>query len=162
MFKEFFDWLFDSNLSTPVPKACLAYNSPITHTFVISLFLKHGALNCFLNKYFNNIGVRYLEKEDLFKFIKKCVIDCKVKRSSIPFFSKQRNTKLFEALRRKMPVLKNSDISLLCSFIEESPQKQSVYASLGLESPEKQETKKRESRVRVKDFIEKNFTFTRQ
>ena len=44
-FKAFNSWLFDGNIKTPIPKAkdgvdVLKYNSPITHTFVISLFLR--------------------------------------------------------------------------------------------------------------------------
>ena len=78
-FKTFNSWLFDGSRNTPLPKAkdgidILKYNSPITHTYALSLFLRNGVLNHYLDKYFNNIGLRYLPKEELFLFLKQCVI----------------------------------------------------------------------------------------
>ena len=84
-FKTFNTWLFDGNQSSPIPKDILKYNSPISHTYVISLFLKNGTLNNYLDKYFNDLNLRYLTKEELFRFIKKCVLDFKIKTIDSPF-----------------------------------------------------------------------------
>ena len=98
-YKVWFDWLFDGNIKSPIPKgekipAILKYNSPITHTYVISIFINNGPLNWFLNKYFNNISLRYLDKGELFHFIKKCIIDFRVQRKNIPLFH-TRKTQFF-------------------------------------------------------------------
>jgi hypothetical protein len=82
-YKTFNNWLFDGLLDTPIPKetfdkngkviipSLLNYKSPITHTFILKLFLKNLPLNYFLNQYCNDINIRYLKKEELFFFIKK-------------------------------------------------------------------------------------------
>ena len=89
-YKLFNSWLFDGKKNSPIPRSekvdILKYNSPITHTFVISLFLRNGPLNYYLDENFNNIGLRYLTREDLFKFVKKCVIDFKIKKSGDGIF----------------------------------------------------------------------------
>jgi hypothetical protein len=133
------------------------------------MFLNHGKLNHYLNRYFNNIGLRYLDKEEFFKFIKKCVIDFRVKRNSIPYFkyTGQKN-KLFDNLWRKFPTMKKYDISLLCELVDKSKEKDSIYSAFGLDKPEKEKIKKSEKkqkntdRVSVKDFLKNNFTLTQE
>ena len=166
MYKLFLDWLFDGDLKRDLPSKqdLLKYNSPITVTYVSSLFLNNGKFNFFLNNYFNNIGLRYLDKEEFFKFIKKGVIDFKVQRRTIPFFKYQgRKTKLFDILRKRSPVLKENDISLLCDMFERSKDRDTIYATLGLDKPEQTKTKKEKSKkekdnTTVKDFLKQNFT----
>ncbi len=164
MYKTFTNWLFDGNLKNDIPdkQELLKYNSPITLTYVCNLFLNNGKLNFYLNNYFNNIGLRYLDKEDFFKFVKKCVIDFKVQRRSIPFFKYQgRKSKMFDIFRKKYPTFKNTDISLLCDMVDNSKEKETIYAGLGLDKPEQTKTKKEKSkdgRTTVKDFLKQNFT----
>ncbi len=132
-FRTFNNWLFDRNKLSPIPRAkngvdILKYNSPITNTFVLSLFMRNGHLNQYLNEYFNNIGLRYLSKEDLFIFIKKCVIDFKITRKEVVFYKWRKQDKLFNALREKFPQFKNNDITLLCELIEKSDEKYLSYS----------------------------------
>jgi hypothetical protein len=153
-YRTFNNWLFDGRRDTPIPSPktddngkvvvpdILKYNSPITHTFVISLFLRNGHLNQYLDEYFNNIGLRYLTREDLFKFIKKCVIDFKIKKRDIMFYKRKPRVILYEKLREKMPFLKNDDVSLLCELVDKSENKDSIYDSLGLDKPKKTKMKK--------------------
>jgi hypothetical protein len=140
----------------------LKYNSPITHTFVISLFLKNGPLNYYLNKYFNDINLRYLSREELFFFIKKCVQDFKIQRSHLMFYSRQPRVLLFEKLRERVPVFKNDDISLLCEMVENSANKTAIYDSLGIDTPKKTKVKKnkiiKEEKISYKNFLEKHFS----
>jgi len=144
-FKTFNNWLFDCNIKSefPNPEVLLKYNSPITHTYVLSLFVLNAKLNHFLNEYFNNVGVRYLDKEEFFRFIKKCVIDFKVQRKSIPYVqSYNRMTNLFNKLEKKVPLLKKYDIALLCDIIDKDPEKELIYSSLGLDNTIKPKNKK--------------------
>ena len=53
----------------------MKYNSPITATYVISMFLTNGPLNHYLDSYFNNINLRYLDKKELFGFIKEGIVE---------------------------------------------------------------------------------------
>ena len=46
-FRTFNSWLFDGQRYSPIPKPksgvnLLKYNSPITHTFLVSMFLRHS------------------------------------------------------------------------------------------------------------------------
>ena len=88
-YSKFFDWLFDGNRKSPIPTGepdILKYNSPINETFVLKMFIKIPKLNHYLNGQFNNMGLRYLDREDLFIFIKQCVFDFKVRRNDIQYF----------------------------------------------------------------------------
>ena len=161
-FKTFNNWLFDKNKNSPLPKPkngvdILKYNSPITHTYVISLFLRNGLLNHYLDLFFNNINVRYLTREELFKFIKKCVMDFKIRRQELVFYPRRQRFELYEKLREKIHTLKNDDIFLLCDIIDRSKDKESVYHSLGLDKPKKKKGKNKkikDEKFSLKDLME--------
>ena len=173
-FRTFNNWLFDGSRTSPIPKPkvddngkvivpdILKYNSPITHTFVISMFLKHGPLNYYLNKYMNDISLRYLSREELFLFIKKCVLDFRIQKSQITFYPRQPKVLLYEKLREKISLLKNDDIYLLCDIIEKSNNKPSIYDSLGLDKPKKiklRKTKKKtEKKISLDNFLNDHFS----
>jgi hypothetical protein len=173
-YKTFNQWLFDGNPKSEIPKPnteknipdLLKYNSPIHHTYLISLFVNHGRINHYLDKYFNNMGLRYLEREELFRFAKKLVQDFKIQRSSLPYIKYAgRKTKLYDSLRRKFPMLKTYDVSFMCDVIDKSPEKEMVYASFGIDDPQVSKQKKskqkneveKTDKITVKEFIEKNF-----
>jgi len=163
----FSNWLFDGNLKSKLPCGdgidLLSYKSPINHQYMISMFINQGKLNYFLNENFNNIGLYYLDKEELMKFLKKCVIDFKIQRKNLPYFSRQKNNKLFDVLRKKIPIMKKNDISLLTEIIDKSENKDEIYYSLGLEKqeqPKKQKGLKKNTKKEkptVEEFIKENF-----
>jgi len=165
----FSNWLFDGNPKSKIPQGdgipdLLKYNSPINAQYMISMFLNQGKLNHFLNEYFNNIGLYYLDREELMKFIKKCVIDFKIQRRNLPYITRNnKNTKLFESLRKRIPIMKKYDISLLCDIIDNKENKEDIYYSLGLEKPvqiKKQKGMKKQTKKEnetVLDFIQNNF-----
>lgn len=167
-FKTFNNWLFDGSRNTPIPKPkdgvdILKYNSPITHTYALSLFLRNGPLNNYLNEYFNDINLRYLPKEELFYFLKKCVLDFRFTRRDITYYPYQRKTKLFETLRDKIPHLKNCDIATLCDIVDKSKDKETIYQTLGIEKPKKQKLKKQKKsqgaqKIPLEKFLKDNFS----
>jgi len=173
-FKTFNSWLFDGRKDTPIPKPktddngkvivpdILKYNSPITHTFVLAMFLKHGPLNRYLNEYFNDINVRYLSREELFIFIKKCVQQFKIQKSQITYYPRRPRVILYEKLREKMALLKNDDVYLLCDVVENSNNKDAVYDSLGLDKPKKTKLKKakklKAKKITLKQFLKDHFS----
>ena len=97
------------------------------------------------------------------KFIKKCVIDFKIQRKSLPFIPRSRNTKLFETLRRKLPTIKKFEVSLLCNIIDKSEDREKIYYSLGLEKQEKIKKQKglkkktKKEKEKVYEFLKSNF-----
>ena len=169
-YKTFSNWLFDGSRTSPIPPPkdgidILKYNSPITHTFALQLFLRHGPLNFYLDQYFNNIGARYLSKEDLFLFLKQCVLDFRVMKRDTVFYPYKAKNKLFDVLREKLPQLKNHDVDLLCDLIERSDDRDHVYDTLGLSKPPKKEKIKigkkkvnQNKKTSVKEFLEKHFS----
>ena len=168
-FKTFNKWLFDGKINSPIPRPrkddngkiivndILKYNSPITHTYVISLFLRYGSLNHYLDTYLNNINLRYLSRKDILKFIKKCVIDFKVKKRDIVFYKHKTKRILFDRLRDKMPLLKNDDVLLLCDIIEQSSNKSAIFDSLGIEMPKKTKIKKTK-KIPLDKFLKEHFS----
>ena len=163
-YRTFNNWLFDGRKDTPIPAEkdginLLKYNSPITHTFLITQFIKHGPLNQYLNQYFNNIGVRYINKAEMFKFIKRCVQDFKITKRDIAFFPRHHKVVVYEKLRERMPELKNDDIYLLVDIIEKSDQKDSVYDALGLDKPKKVKLTKGNKKIKgVKNLMQEHFS----
>lgn len=163
-FKTYSNWLFDGNKDSPVPPELLAYNCPVTQKYAVRMFVLSGELNQFLDEHFNHMGLWYMDKEELFTFLKKCVMDFRIRRNSIPFISSRRKSdKLFDVLKRKLPLMKPGDISLLCQIINKSEDKGSIYYSLGLEKdkkPKKRKLKQKKetpSNISWTEFLEKNF-----
>lgn len=173
-FRTFNNWLFDGKKDSPIPRPrkdengkivvpdILKYNSPITHTFVISLFLRNGLLNRYLDEHFNNIGVRYLTREEILKFVKKCVMDFKIKKRDIMFYKRRARRMLYEKIRERMPILKNDDVLLLCDIIENSDNKEAIFDSLGLEKPKKSKLKKakkmKSEKITLDKFLGEHFS----
>lgn len=126
--------------------------------------MKNPKMCLYLNKHFNNIGLWYVDKETLFKFLKRSIIDFKVRRSELFFMkSKKSKEKMVEKLEDKFPLLKHNEIQYLCEIIENSDQKSAVYNSFGMKKPSKRKVKK-EKRIKKtkaktssKNFLKKNF-----
>ncbi len=164
-FRYFMKWLFDGKLDSEIPnkEVLLKYNSPISHTYLISLFLKNGSLNNYLNKYFNNFNIRKIDKEELFIFIKKCVKDFKININTIYYSSYRRRKKLFDIVRKKIPLLKDYEIEFLCNeIIDKHENKDQIYSSLGLEINIKQKKSKikkeqKNKKISLDDFLSENF-----
>jgi len=169
-YKTFNNWLFDGSRNTPLPKRTekvdlLKYNSPITPTFVLQMFLRNGPLNDYLDKYFNNLGLRYLDKEEFFHFIKNAVIDFRINKREVVFYPRKPRNKLYEILRERMPHFKNNDVELLTEMIEKSDEKDSVYNALGLEVPKKRKIKtgkKIKGKRSLKKVLEGHFSILRK
>lgn len=163
----FFDWLFDGNMKSPIPTHSdfdlFKYNSPINETFLLKMFINNGSLNYLLNDY-NNIGIRYIDREELFIFIKSCVIGFKIKRNTIHYSQYRNREKIFSKLTEKFPLYKHYEISLLIDKIEniEPDKKQKIYSSLGIEDKKKIVKKKSTSeskitKISMEEFISNNF-----
>jgi len=169
-FQVFFNWLFDGNIKSKIPKPksdsdgkeivpdILKYNSPITNTYVVKIFMNNPKLNYYLNSTMNNVNLWYLDKEDLLYFIKQCVIDFKVRRNSTLYIKHEREEKLFSELRRRIKLIKNNEIKLLCDIIKKSDNKDLIYNSLGLSKPLKKKVKKNNKKNNnLKYFLKDNF-----
>lgn len=158
-------WLFNPDLKIPVPEELLKYNSPITIPYAINMFIMNGKLNLFLDQNLNTMEAYYLDKEEVFNFLKKCVKDFKIHKKDIPFIPRQKNEKIYEELRKKIAVLKNYEISLLADIINKSEDKDKIYASLGLSKIEKpKKIKKVDKKIKgitIKEYIKNNYVVTR-
>ena len=169
-YKTYSNWLFDGSRNSPLPEPkegvdILKYNSPITHTFALQMFMRHGNLNYFLNKYFNNINLRYLSKEELFLFLKKCVLDFNVLRRDTVYYPYRAKNKLYDKLRARIPELKNNDISLLTEIVDKSEDKEQIYQVLGLGNPPKKQKVKlgkkkinKDEKIPLNTFMKKHFS----
>jgi hypothetical protein len=164
-YRTFFDWAFSGNIKDPIPVGegipdILKYNSPIHETFLLKSFVGNGKLNFYLNTYLNNIGLRYIDKKDLFYFIKQCIIDFKINRRSVHYSKWSHDTALFKKVSKKFPLLKKDEVSILCDEIDKSDEKDSIYRTLGLDKKEfkkKKSKKKAIAKIGTKKYIAKNF-----
>ena len=164
-FRSCIDWLFDGKKDTPIPDIVLR-TSHLSHVWILRMFSTNANLNAYLNEYFNNKGLWNLDKGELLAFIKKCVADFKIRRSSLPPPKPRlQKDKLFDVLREQVVELKDHEISLLCDIINNSEEKKDIYYSLGLEKPKKakvrkKKTKKKEGGFSEKDYISENYKFS--
>ncbi len=161
-YSTFWDWIFDGNMKSPIPNEpnILKYNSSINEVFILKSVIKHARLNAYLNEWFNNIGIRYIEKDELFVFFKNCVHDFNFKKRDIHYSKYKPRDMLFERLRKKFTTMKNYDVDLLSKVIQASADRDSIYSALGLEKPKKQKLKKRvkKKKVSLKNFMAENFS----
>lgn len=162
-YQLFFNWLFDGQKTSaiPRPEILLKYNSPINEMFLLKMFIQVGRLNYLLNDY-NHIGIYYLDREELFYFIKQCVRDFKVKRRDIHYFPRQKREILAEKLKEKLPLIKDHEISILAAAVEKSDDKERIYSSLGIDKPKKTRSKKSKGKSKsektdLKSFLNNNF-----
>lgn len=160
-YKVFWNWVFDGKKNSPIPmpEVLLKYNSPINETFLLKSFITCGKLNFYLDKHLNNIGIRYIEKEDLFEFFKQAIKDFRVKRKDIHYSPWKQQDVLAEKIKKKFPLLKGYDISLYLKLLEKSGHKDAVYSSFGVDKPKKQKVKKQKKKsgpISLKEML-KNF-----
>lgn len=176
-FRTFNSWLFDGNSKSRIPSSkinektkevivpdILKYNSPITNTFVLSMFVNYPNLNKYLDSYLNNISLRYLNKEEFFYFIKQCVKDFGVNKYKIPFVKRNiRRHTLFSILRKKIPILKDYEIFTLCDIIDNREDKDQIYNSLGVKKIKKEVIKKskkkkiKSRKISLEEFLKEFF-----
>ena len=134
-------WLFDGSRKSEVPPILLKSGSPITQMTLIKMFINNGPLNHYLNSYMNSTWLFSIDKEDVLKFIKKCVIDYKIRKNGLFYSKRPTQDKLFEILREKIPTLKNNDLSLLSDIISKSKDRDKIFETLGLTAPVKKKSK---------------------
>lgn len=176
-YRTFQNWLFDKDRKSPIPKPkfdkdgkivipdILKYNSPITPEYLLTMFMKTPPMNRFLNIYLNNMGIRYFEKEELFKFIKQCVFDFNLKRSDIVYIPRYKHDgELYKVLRKSLIIFKNSDVNLLCDIIEKSKERDFYYRAFGLRKPKRQKLKmikknNRKEKISSKELLVRFFTY---
>jgi len=165
MYSTFFNWAFSGNIKDPIPQGesipeILKYNSPINATFLMKTFVTNAKMNHYLNKYINNIGIRYIDKKELFFFIKQCIIDFKVKRKDIHYINWERQNLLYSKVSKKFPLLKKDETLLLCNIIDKLETKDSIYRSLGIDKKEAKKVKKKKrtsNKISARNFIAKYF-----
>jgi hypothetical protein len=172
-FKTYYTWLFDGNKNSPIPSPrtsddgkvivpdILKYNSPITNSYVISVFLKNLSLNKYLDKYFNNINVHSIPREELLYFIKKCVLEFRVGRYDTIYYRRKYNDKLYGIIEKRYPYIKSFEVEFICDMINKSDKKSSIYKSMGLEAPKKQKIRTKKivaPKKSLKDFLAENFS----
>ena len=172
-FRTYFNWLFDGNIDSKIPAPrttddgkiivpdILKYNSPITNRYVISVFLRNGPLNKYLNQYFNDINIYSIPREELLYFIKKCVLSFRIGKYDTTYYKRKYNTKLYNVIEKRYPYLKFFEVEFLCDVINRSDKKSFYYNSLGLEAPKKQKIKAKKkisSKKSLNDFLAENFS----
>jgi len=152
-------WLWDGNRKSPVPSILTKPGSPVTHRNLLTMFMNNGPLNKYLNTYLNTYHVFSIDKEEFLIFIKRCVIDYKVRKGSSFYTRRPSKDKLYDILREKIVSLKNDDVLLLSEMISRSKDREQIYETLGLEVPKVKKTKKKKpKKISFKAYISENFS----
>jgi len=136
-------WMFDGQKYSPVPDILLKPKCPVTNYSLLVMFMRHGELTHFLNKYMNNNYMFSIPLEEMLIFIKKCVFEYRLTRNHMYYSKRLMADKMFDILRDKYPTYKNTDLVLLRDLINEAPDRLEIYHALGLETPKITKTKKK-------------------
>lgn len=141
VFLSFRKWLHDGKDCSEVPEEFLS--SPITHTYALSLFLLSRKLTIYLNEVFNNSNLWGIPKEDLFRFLKKCVQEFKLAPRDLKYFKRAEISNFYNILE-KIPFLKMGDLDiLLSSFKGEGKSEDEILQIFGIKEEIKKEKIKR-------------------
>ena len=156
-------WLYDGIKQSEIPPILLKSGSPVTHQTLIKMFINNGPLNHYLNKYLNSKWVFSIQKDELLRFIKQCIIDYKIRKNSSFHSRRPTKDKLIEVLREKIPTLKNNDLALLSDIITKSEDRDTIFETLGLKSPSTKKIKKikksKKTKISQKEYISENFNY---
>jgi hypothetical protein len=132
-------WLHDGSKTTNMPPE-LENDKLISPTFLLYYFQQSKYI-LYLSNLFNNYFIYQLNKADIFKFMKQCVLDSGYKP---PFLEKEKTTrnKLYKILKLKFPYLKSYEIDSLITIVDKSDDKDSIYETFGLYLPKKKKSTK--------------------
>jgi len=130
-------WLYDGSLKTELPSE-LIDDKLIPPTYLTYFFMSSKYI-IYINEYFNNYSVYNLDKIDMFKFLKQCVLLSGYKP---PYIEKEKIVKsqIEKKLKLKFPYLKINDIQLLVTEIDKSAECDIIYEQLGFRDVKKLKT----------------------
>lgn len=147
-------WMYNGSLNSPMPKELI--NDKVIGPQYILYYFKDSMYNLYMNKHFNNYDIFQMDRIDMLKFLKRCIILTGYRPRYVPR-SKSIRSKITQILKRKMPYYKWHDIELLVSMIDKRDDKDQIYETLGLYKPRKRKvTKKKESKKTLKEQNIKN------
>lgn len=132
-------WLYDGSKTTQLPKE-LEDDKVIPQTILLYHF-QCSKYILYLSEVFNNYDIYQLNKSDIFRFMKQCIL---LNGYKPPFIQKikTKKNKLVKFLRLKFPFLKLYEIDLLIDQIDKSEDKDRIYETFGLYTTRKKKPTK--------------------
>jgi hypothetical protein len=143
-------WLYDGSNKTEMDES-LREDKSIGPQYLLYYF-KDSVYNLTINRIFNNYNIYKLDRLEILKFLKQCVLKTGYKPTFLPRYN-DNESKISKLLKQRFPYYKKDDINLLVDYIDKSDQKDSIYETLGLYNPRKIKTKKKD-KDRIKEFME--------
>lgn len=131
-------WMYNGSLNSSMPTE-LINDKSIGPQYILYYF-KDSMYNLYMNKHFNNYDIYQMDRIDILKFLKKCIILTGYRPRYTPKLKSTRS-KIAQILKRKMPYYKWHDIELLVSMIDKGDDKDQIYETLGLYKPRKRKMK---------------------
>jgi len=122
-------WLYDGSKQSQLPAGLI--NDKVIPNTILLYHFQCSKYILYISKIFNSFDLYQMNKVDIFKFMKKCVLDSGYKPPFIPRVKTTKN-KLSKILKFKFPYLKLYEVDMLVDKIDESPDKDRIYESVGL------------------------------
>ncbi len=142
-------WLYDGSYTSEFPKQLI--DDKIIGPQYLLYYFKDSVYNLWINEHFNNYGIFQLNKVEILKFIKECILECGYRPKIMPKIRSDKS-KIFKILKKRYPYFKNDDVDLLVEKIDCSAEKDRIYETLGLYKGKKEKTKKDKKPTKEKEI----------
>ena len=140
-------WFYDGDSRSNIPPDVLKDKS-INHMYLLNFF-QYSEYIVIISKLFNNWDLFSMDREDVFRLMKDCIVKTGYKQ---PFIKrgKKSNDKLANVLKFRYPFLKKEELNMIVSFIDESDDKDSIYEMFGFYNSKKKKVTKEERNSMIK------------
>ena len=143
------NWFYDGSKETTIPDEVIKDKS-IGQMYLLNFF-KSSAYGMVISKLFNNWGLFELDRIEVLKFMKECILLSGFKQ---PFFQRvpPKKSKLVDEFKSKYPFLKKEELFMIVDIVDNSEEKEQVYEMFGLYTP----TKKKLTKEQKESFNTEN------
>lgn len=130
------DWFY-SDYETPIPEEALQL-SPVV---ILNMFCKLGATTVFLNETTNNFSIYGYSRENCLYTFKKLIMLKGITRAQLSYMKNPKEKSEVVEIHKRMPHLKQRDVTQFLREIEKSPECDGIRESFGLLKVEKTKVK---------------------
>jgi len=133
-YKNFISWLYNSYPNATLSDSVIKSINPRA---VLSRYSNMGNLTIFLEEHFNKYDLMGLNHLEFYNFIKLFVKKYRIEQYDYSYFRSTKRDKTLLEIQRKLPHLKEYEISYLLDKCKSDPEYDAFLENLGIKKQEK-------------------------